>query len=106
MGNATASTSIGVGDIVCWDSGYSMFIPHFARVTRRTPCTIVVAELETASVCDDGYGMCGTAVPTSVGTGMTMRCRARRDGSMFLTPGGRHAIRKWDGAPLPFDYMD
>ena len=40
---------LAVGDIVYMNSGYSMVLPTFGIVTKRTPCTYVIEELPTCS---------------------------------------------------------
>lgn len=90
-----------VGEIVTWDAGWSMILPHFGRITRRTPAMIVVKEL-----CQhrdsDRYGQTGTCVPIDTGTGRIYRARLGKYG--FKVDG--HYAHVWGGEPLTFDFMD
>lgn len=101
---ANDQTAIASGDIVCWDSGYSMCLPHFARVLRRTRCMLVVEELQSYSVLDDGHGMCGMKMPTDIGTGEVMKLRLH-SGRWFATKSGNY-VHRWDGKAMQYDYLD
>jgi len=100
----TDAAAIAAGDIVCWDSGWSMCLPHFAKVIRRTRCMLVVEELQSYSVLDDGYGTCGMKMPTNIGTGNIMKLRLHR-GRWFATQSGDY-VHPWDGKAMHYDYMD
>lgn len=100
----TDATAIVPGDIVCWDSGWSMCLPHFAKVIRRTRCMLVVEELQSYSVSDDGHGMCGMKMPTDIGTGEVMKLRLHRD-RWFATRSGNY-VHRWNGKAMQYDYMD
>lgn len=100
----TDAAAITAGDIVCWDSGWSMCLPHFAKVIRRTRCMLVVEELQSYSVLDDGYGTCGMKMPTDIGTGKIMKLRLHR-GRWFATKSGNY-VYPWDGKAMHYDYMD
>ena len=103
MTNVEAA-AIAAGDIVCWDSGWSMCLPHFAKVIRRTRCMLVVEELQSYAVLDDGYGTSGMKMPTDIGTGKIMKLRLH-SGRWFATQSGDY-VHPWDGKAMHYDYMD
>ena len=91
------------GTVLFWDSGWSMLIPHFGVITRRTPKTITVAELGITHIGADKYGQHGTAVPKmDVRTGRVYRNRLTR--SYPVVDG--HYASIWDGNPKQYDFMD
>lgn len=105
IANATTdAAAIAAGDIVCWDSGWSMCLPHFAKVIRRTRCMLVVEELQSYAVLDDGYGTSGMKMPTDIGTGKIMKLRLH-SGRWFATQSGDY-VHPWDGKAMHYDYMD
>ena len=110
---ATAATKqprdIEVGDIVYANFGYSMVIPTFGRVVKRTPCTYVIEELPTKHYGVDKYGQQGMALPVLDGTTVSRAHRAPRSNrfskSGYLSWNGTYASF-WDGKAKWYDFMD
>ena len=96
-----------VGDIVTYDVGYSMILPHFALIVRRTPCMIETIDLPTISIGSDGFE--GVKRPVSdihidsIRAREKRRTRMGKNGSFSI---GGHWTRKWDGRNRDFCYLD
>lgn len=102
----TNVNDIKVGDILVYDVGYSMILPHFLRVDSVTPSgkSIRVYPIgEDFEATDGGYGQVGykTPIPEKViGPRRTIRVGKwgpRIDG---------HLCRLWNGKPCTYDSMD
>lgn len=96
---------IEIGDIIEWDSGYTMILPHFGRVDGFTPSgkSVYLTMLDNQIVEDDGYGQSGTVIP-GCETGQSQTCRIDPDGNLVYV---NHRIaHKWDGQPATFDTYD
>lgn len=96
-----------VGDVVTYDVGWSMSLPHFALIVRRTPKMIETIDLPTVSIPADQYGQYGTKRPVDVVNlaeeHPTRRTRMGKGGSFSIE---RHWTHPWDGRGQTYDYMD
>lgn len=100
---------LAVGDIVYMNSGYSMVLPTFGIVTKRTPCTYVIEELPTVHFGMDQYNQQGMELPV-LDRGTVSRGGRRTRSNRFSKSGniqwnGRYATY-WDGKAHWFDTMD
>lgn len=106
--------NINVGDIYYGTWGYSMIIPAFFRVTRKTAKRVEVVELEKEMYqsTDGGYFQQGYERPKEPymarrnGDGPKL---CKTDGAYVVVPigyGTRVYARKWDGERVWADYMD
>ena len=101
---------IEVGDIVYANVGYSMSLPTFGVVVKRTPCTYVIEELPTVRFGSDRYGQQGLELPVLDGTAQHKRANRRARSNRFSKIGGLrwdgHYARFWDGKAKWYDFMD
>ena len=122
-----------VGDILFGDVGYSMSIPEWWQVIKKTDKSVTCRRLATDIVEHDGYGQRGTEVPIRGvfdkrgGTvngkpsdaPVTMRVKKwssqvsgwHQEGKdqYYASLGGSrygHIFSLWDGKPKEFDYYD
>ena len=122
-----------VGDILFGDVGYSMSIPEWWQVIKKTDKSVTCRRLATDIVEHDGYGQRGTEVPIRGvfdkrgGTvngkpsdaPVTMRVKKwsgqvagwHKEGKdqYYASLGGSrygHIFSLWDGKPKGFDYYD
>ena len=96
-----------VGDVVTYNSGYSMILPHFAFVVRRTPKMIETIDLPTVDTSTDGYGQMGYKRPVGVidlSLGYPTKKSRMRKGGSFSIDG--HWTHPWEGDSKQYDYMD
>ena len=100
---------IEVGDIVYANFGYTMVMPAFGRVVKRTPCTYVIEELPVRYYGVDQYGQQGMALPVLDGDTVSRAHRTPRSNrfskSGYLSWNGTYA-NYWDGKAKWFDFMD
>lgn len=95
-----------IGDILAGTWGWSMTIPAFFKVVRKTEKRLVLEEYDGRMISSDGYGQQGYEVPDftrSMGERM-----GRIDGN-YVIVGSRYntiLLKKWDGNPVWADYMD
>lgn len=96
-----------VGDVVTYDAGWSMTLPHFAFVVRRTPKMIETIDLPTVNTSSDMYGQTGSKRPVPAidlsGDWPRKKSRMRKGGSFSIDG---HWTHPWDGGSQYFDYMD
>lgn len=96
-----------VGDVVTYDAGWSMTLPHFAFVMRRTPKMIETIDLPTVVTSSDVYGQIGSKRPVGVidlsQDYPTKRSRMRKGGGFSIDG---HWTHPWDGGDRHYDYMD
>lgn len=96
-----------VGDVVTYNSGYSMILPHFAFVVRRTPKMIETIDLPTVDTSTDGYGQMGYKRPVGIidlSLGYPTKKSRMRKGGSFSIDG--HWTHPWEGDSKHYDYMD
>lgn len=98
-------TTFNPGDILLYDAGYSMLLPHFAIVESITPSgkSVRIRELATEFVPDDRYGQTGYKTPTQNVSGKQKTCRLTKYGQVKIDS---HYARLWDGRPARYDSMD
>lgn len=95
-----------VGTVITYDVGWSMILPKFALIVRRTPKTITTVGLPTTKQDTDGYGFTGYEQPvTSVYVPEDVRGSLSRLGRHGFSVDG-HPARIWDGSPRYYDHMD
>lgn len=96
-----------VGDVVYYNAGWSMILPHFALVVRRTPKMIETIDLPTVDTSTDGYGQMGHKRPVDVVdlSEERRRTKNRMNKSGTFSVDG-HYTRPWDGESKDYDYMD
>lgn len=96
-----------VGTIVTYDVGYSMCLPKFAIIIRRTPKMIETVVLPTSKDPSDSYGFQGHERPLSrvlIPSDMTgIRTRMGKGGA-FSVQG--HYTRIWQGESRWYDHLD
>lgn len=96
-----------VGTIVCYNVGYSMSLPKFALIVRRTPKMIETVRLPTYKrSTDGGYGFQGYERPIE-------QCLVPEDVRTIRTRMGKHGFSVegrwttiWDGKERWFDHLD
>ena len=96
-----------VGTIVSYNVGYSMVLPKFALIIRRTPKMIETVVLPTVKESTDGYGFQGYERPVTrilVPEGIKGRRTRMGKGGAFSVDG--RYTRIWDGSAKWFDHMD
>ena len=101
---------IEVGDIIYANFGYTMTLPVFGRVIKRTPCTYVIEELPSKEFGRDRYGQQGLALPVLDGSSRTAHANRRLRANRFTKSGNLswdgHYATFWDGKARWYDYMD
>tara|TARA_Y100001938_G_C8070912_1_gene423009 strand:- start:59 stop:391 length:333 start_codon:yes stop_codon:yes gene_type:complete len=106
--------TLNVGDIAYGIWGYSMTIPVFAIVTRRTAKTVWFREIKKNRAFDMGeetpmFPVEFERVTSSPDSAEKPECRARiktseATGDCFKS--GHAFMSKWDGTPVYANYMD
>ena len=95
-----------VGTIVTYDVGWSMSLPKFALIVRRTPKMIETVVLPTTKQASDGYGFTGHEAPVSrIFVPERVQTRRTRMGKHGFSVDG-HYTKIWDGSPQWYDHMD
>lgn len=101
---------IEVGDIIYANFGYTMTLPVFGRVIKRTPCTYVIEELPSKEFGRDRYGQQGLALPVLDGSSRPTHANRRLRANRFTKSGNLswdgHYATFWDGKASWYDYMD
>lgn len=101
---------IEVGDIIYANFGYTMTLPVFGRVIKRTPCTYVIEELPSKEFGSDRYGQQGLALPVLDGSSRPAHANRRLRANRFTKSGNLswdgHYATLWDGKARWYDYMD
>lgn len=95
-----------VGDILAGTWGWSMTIPAFFRVVRKTAKRLVLEEYEGVMINSDGYGQRGYEVPDFTNAKGEKLGRIE-DG--YVVVGSRYdtiLLKLWDGKPVWADYVD
>lgn len=122
-----------IGDILFGDVGYSMSIPEWWQVIKKTDKSVTCRRLATDIVEHDGYGQRGTEVPirgvfdkrggtvngkpsdapvtmrVKKWTGQVAGWRGEGKDQYYASLGGSrygHIFSLWDGKPKDFDYYD
>lgn len=98
---------IEVGDILAYSICYSMEIPVFLQVIKKTQKTVVVKEVEKDSY-SDGY-LSGTCVPKKnvfVSSGKEKRYQIQCDSKEQHIKVHGYIANIWKGEALRYDYMD
>lgn len=99
--------NLNVGDIIMWDTGYSMVLPHFAVIDSFTSSgkSARITVLKSHLVSDE-YGQRGYKTPTDVRTGTVKTCRIHSiDADPYVCVDGCYS-HKWNGEPALYDTMD
>lgn len=99
------STNFKIGDILKYDVGYSMVLPHFAVIAGFTPSgkSAYVYELATDfEPSDPPYNQQGYKTPNGRRVGERMTCRIK-GGYVRIN---NHAAWLWNGQPALYDSMD
>lgn len=93
------------GDIIVYDTGYTMQLPHFALVEAITPSgkSARIVPLRDNFTPDDQYGQTGYKVPTMEPIGPKRTCRITRYGSIKIDNAYGY---KWGGMPARYDTLD
>ena len=93
-----------VGDILCGVWSYTMIVPHFYKILKRTPKSFTIIELKQKLVSGHYNGQYKVIPKTphaSEGTPITARINKR--GGVKV---GNIYVHKWNGEPLHGDDMD
>ena len=96
-----------VGTVVTYNVGYSMSIPKFALIVRRTPKMIETVVLPTTREASDGYGFTGHERPVTrvlVPEGVKGKRTRMGKGGSFSVEG--HYTRIWEGESRWYDFLD
>ena len=96
-----------VGTVVTYDVGYTMSLPKFALIVRRTPKMIETVVLPTIKEPTDGYGFQGHERPITrvmVPDGIKGRRTRMGKGGAFSVDG--HYTKIWEGESRWYDHLD
>lgn len=106
--SANTESNFKIGDILIWNTGYSMILPHFGKVVGFTPSgkSVRVVELGSTLINDDGYGQQGHKIPTNniVSGAKAYRLKKYMDREYAMID--KHIASKWDGKPAWYDMLD
>lgn len=94
-----------VGEVVTYDVGWTMSLPKFALIVRRTPKMIFTVALPTVKTSTDG-GFSGHEKPVArvyIPEDAELRRTRMSKRGFFLS--GRYT-KVWDGTPEWYDHMD
>lgn len=99
-------TNFKVGDVLAGTWGWSMTIPAFFKVVRKTAKRLVLEEYDGRMVSSDGYGQQGYEMPDFTRPLGEKLGRVEGD---YVIVGSRSEtvlLKLWDGKPVWADYMD
>lgn len=95
-----------IGDIVCCIRGYSMSLPRFYKITKKTPKSIVVKEMVGKIVSGHRNGQWEEVADETKPLGDEYRGRIIQKGDYKYVRIDGHSVRLWNGEPLLGDDMD
>lgn len=85
--------------------GYSMILPNFFLVLKKTKRTLTLIKLQTKFTQDDGYGQKGECVPV-MKPERGEQPFTKRLSKYGMAYKNRYALDIWDGKPKAFDTYD
>lgn len=103
------TTTLRKGDILKYDVGYSMVLPHFVVIEGFTASgkSAYVRELSMKfEPADPPYNQRGWKTPTSERIGDRMTCRVVHGTYGDYVRVNGHAAFSWNGEPAMYDSMD
>lgn len=108
LGKTDYADGFNVGTVVTYDVGWSMCLPKYALIVRRTPKMIETVALPTVKLTTDGYGFQGHEIPVrsvylGEGSMVTRKSRMNKRGTFDVD--GRYT-KVWDGLARWYDHMD
>lgn len=100
---------VQVGTVLVSNIGYSMILPVFYRVVRRTAKTMWVKRIRSIDVNDDGHGFTGYSYAdlsddSWMRAGKSEYISSRLNGSYLHV--NNHLANVWDGSRRRFDHLD
>ena len=106
---AVLNPEVQPGTVLVANHGYTMILPVFYRVVRRTAKTMWVAEIKSIDCPDDGHGFTGYSYADlsddSWMTAPKSACSSARLNGRYLKVDGHYA-KVWDGNRCRFDHLD
>lgn len=99
---------IEAGDILAGTWGYSMTLPAFYRVLKRTPAMVEIVKLRANRDYTDKYYNqgCFRATPTELVEGGPIRVKVQKHGLDEYVHVEYCFLRKWSGKPLMCNDLD
>ena len=95
-----------VGDIVCCIAGYSMCLPRFYKITRKTPKGIVVKRMPGKIISGSRNGQWQEIADEKAPLGDEFKGRIVQRGTYSRVKIDGNSVHLWDGKPLYGDDMD
>lgn len=95
-----------VGDIVCCTAGYSMCLPRFYKITRKTPKGIVVKRMPGKIISGHHNGLWKEIADENGTLGEEFKGRIVQRGTYSRVKIDGNIVHLWDGEPLFGDDMD
>lgn len=95
-----------VDDIVCCTVGYSMSLPRFYKITRKTPKGIVVKKMAGKIISGSRNGQWEEIADENAPLGDEFKGRIIQKGSYIHVNIDGHSVHLWNGKPLHGDDMD
>lgn len=102
--------TIEINDILVTDIGYSMTLPIFYKVIKRTTQTLSLQRLGQKTI--EGDGMIGYCVPTEIESTnnhlaqLTARIKSNSDHEYAWRAKDRMYFKMWNGKPEYHNHMD
>lgn len=95
-----------VGDIVCCIAGYSMCLPRFYQITKKTPKMLVVKRMSGKIISGSRNGQWEEIADEKAPLGDEYKGRIMQRGNYKYVRIDGHSVHLWDGKPLHGDDMD
>lgn len=95
-----------INDIVCCTAGYSMSLPRFYKITRKTPKGIVVKRMTGKIVSGHRNGQWQEIADENAPLGDEYKGRIVQRGEHARVKIDGHIVHLWNGEPLHGDDMD
>lgn len=95
-----------IGDIVCCIAGYSMCLPRFYKITRKTPKGIVVKRMGGKIVSGHRNGQWEEIADENAPLGEEFKGRITQRGTYIAVKIDGNSVHYWNGKPLHGDDMD
>ncbi len=107
--SAFVNPEIQLGTVLVANHGYTMILPVFYRVVRRTAKTMWVTEIKSVDVPDDEHGFTGYSYADLSDDSWMIAPKSscssvRLNGSYIKITG--HYAKVWDGNRCRFDHLD
>lgn len=106
---ANTTKTLRTGDILEYNVGYSMILPHFVVIEGFTPSgkSAYVRELKADfEPADPPYNQRGWKTPTNIRIGERKTCRVKNTSYGPCVKIDGHGAWPWNGEPAEYDSMD